>query len=527
MSSLRSRGLVSRPGAIVGALGLLTVTVLAGSQIGVIVVAGAILGFFVGSLMSRVAANWTWLVYGLAAIDLLIPEDDRYTLHGSGKLGFELEPYRVVLTLMIVGWVAALMVDPRVRARKTKFEGPLLLIWFAIIGSEAFNPGRVAAVQSAVTKALILALSLTLFLYVVVSVVRKRETIDRLLQVLVASGCVVALGAVIERETKFNIFNHLHSVLPMFSFNLAAELAGLLRNGHFRALASAGHPIELANEMAMLTPLAAYLAIRGRKLWWMALPILLLANLSSGSRTGIVGLLAVVAVFLRLRPRQTFRCWPALIPVILVLAVLMPGALSGAINAFFPKGGLIAQQSATFANKGQVQDGSRLSRIGPQLTNVFAKHNEFFGEGYGTRIVGRISTGAPGVTLASGQILDDQWLGNLLETGFLGLIGWIWLFTRVVRRLGARALRERDTTDGWLPVALAAAITCYAVSMYLYDAASFMQGTILMYVLLGCASSLLWLPVTKRVGAAETPRLYHVRLPSRAISVPDTVGRGG
>ena len=215
---------------------------------------GPSVAIFSGLAVIRIAAHWSWLVYGLAAADLLIPEDNRYVLHGSGGLGFQLQPYRLIVTIVVIGWIAALMVDPRVRARKTGFDGPLILIWCAIIGSEAFNPGRASPLESTVLKQLILMVSLTLFVYAFVSVIRTRATIERLLAVLVSCGLVVAVAALVERATKYNVFNHLHKFLPMFQFDSTAELLSLLRNGHFRAIASAGHPIELANDMAMLTP---------------------------------------------------------------------------------------------------------------------------------------------------------------------------------------------------------------------------------------------------------------------------------
>ncbi len=505
-SVLRKGGFPPRVTAVWAALALMALCIVAGQLKVAELLAAGVAGYGLAVVVSRILAQWSWLVFGLAGVDLLIPEDDRYTLHGASSAGFELEPWRILMSIMVVGWIAAVMVDPRVRARKTKFDGPLALIGLAIVGSEAFNAARVTSLSSVVIKQLTIVVILMSMLYVLASVIRTRETVERVLCVLVCAGCVEGFGAMVQRTTKFNIFDHMHRILPMFTFNLGAEAGAMLRNGHFRAIASAGHPIELANVMAMLTPIAAYLAIRRGRKWLAAVPFLILGNLSSGSRTGIIGLLVVLVVFLCMRPRQTFKCWPALIPTLAVVQLLMPGALSGTINAFFPKGGLIAQQSQTFAAHGQVQQASRLSRLGPQLHGVFAKHNEFFGEGYGTRVIGRTSTKAQTETEAAqataadnAQILDDQWLANLLETGLVGIAAWVWLFARVIRKLGARARLERDTREGWLPVALAASVACYAVTMFFYDAWGFMQGTIMLWLLLGCASALLWLPpVTAR-----------------------------
>src|SRR6185437_14840867 len=119
MAALRLSQRVSPPVAIVGAVAVLAVPILAGSHTGTAIVTGAVGGYFLGLLVIRIAANWAWLVYGLAAADLLIPEDNRYVLHGSGGLGFQLEPYRLIVTIIVIGWVAAMAVDPRARARKT------------------------------------------------------------------------------------------------------------------------------------------------------------------------------------------------------------------------------------------------------------------------------------------------------------------------------------------------------------------------------------------------------------------------
>lgn len=508
MASVAKGGLPPKVLALGGIAGLMALIIAAGQPKVAELLALALVGYGLGILSVGILARWSWLVYGLAGANLLIPEDNRYTLYGSNSAGFQMAPYRIFITVMLLGWIGALFVDPRVRARKTHFDGPILLIVIATIGSVVFNPTRVFETNSFVIKTTILFISLTAFIYVVASVVRTRETVDRMFKVLVLSGVVVAIAALIERHMHYNIFNHLHRFLPMMTFNSSAELTNLLRNGAFRAISSAGHPIELSNDMAMLTPIAAYLAIRGSKWWWGAVLILLLGNLATGSRTGIIGLLVVLLVFLCMRPREVARCWPALIPLLVMVQLLMPNAISGTINSFFPKGGLIAQQSQTFHAHGQIQQASRLSRIGPQLRDTFARHNEFFGYGNGTAVIGRTCLNCgptQGGEQDNAQILDDQWLGILLTTGLVGFVAWLWFFTRVIRRLAARAKLERGTQEGWLPVALAASIACYAIAMYFYDALGFMQATVMMYLLVGVSAAVLWMNPVRASGGAGRP----------------------
>jgi polysaccharide biosynthesis protein PslJ len=474
------------------ALALLSADILAGAR-DVKAMTAVLLAAVIAVWVLRLARNWTVVVSAAVLTFLLIPSDGRYLLPNS--LPFQLEPYRVVVGLLLVGWTIALLVDPRVRARRTGFEGPLLLIVGAVVGSDLANPGRVAGLSSNVIKSLWLFACYVLFAYLVVSVVRKRSAVERLITVLVSAACVVGLAGLVQRQTGYNLFDHLHALLPGFHFNLAGEVGAEEREGSLRATASAGDPIELSASMAMLMPLAAYLAIsRRQRLWWLAVVAMLLGDFAGGSRTGLVGVVVVLVVFVWLRPRQTLRCWPAVIPLLAIVHVLSPGSLGGVQALFFPKEGLAANQSETFYEATptgpKVVLSSRLSRIGPELSE-FSEYNPLVGQGYGTRITGRA------LVHDNAIVLDDQWLGTLLETGVLGVLGWMWLFARAIRRLGARAKLERDTREGWLAVALAASIATFASSMLFYDALSFDQATQLAFTMLALASVVLALPSSR------------------------------
>jgi O-antigen ligase len=164
------------------------------------------------------------------------------------------------------------------------------------------------------------------------------------------------------------------------------------------------------------------------------------------------------------------------------------------VEEFFPKGGLVHQQSETEVGpKGEIILSSRLSRLGPVL-HEYSLIDPLLGLGYGTRVTGR-------ATIADNAIvLDDEWLDTLLETGLLGVLAWMWLFGRGIRRTGARAKLERDSPEGWLAVAFAASLSAFAVAMFLYDAFGFVQGTFFAFTLVGLAGVLLRLPVTVAAG---------------------------
>lgn len=476
--------------------------------------AAIVLTIVVMMVAGHVASRWSWLVSGLVIVDLLIPSDRRYTL--AGMSAFQLEPYRVFVLLLLVGWIASLLCDPRVKIRRTGFEGPLALILFAIAGSLLLNPSRLNGTVSFVVKSLSLEASFVLIIYLVVSVVRTRAILDWLVKSVVSAGTIEGAVGVIERKTGYNLFNHLHPLLPMFHFNGEGDAAGIIRNGTIRAQAATGISIELGAVMAMLVPFAIYLGVtRGQRRWYAAAMVILAGDFATGSRTGLIAVVVMLIVLLWLRRRETVRCWPALIPVLLVTHFLDPGAIGGLYSNFFPQGGLTAQQSQTFYGPGGVQENaSRLSRWGPEL-HKFAGYNPLFGEGFGTRIVGKTAIGqktvsagdysfdgqqALGNSQDNAEILDDQWLGTLLETGVLGVIGWLWLLCGAIRRLGRRAKLERGTPEGWLPVAMAASLAGFVASMWFYDAFSFTQGVFLVHLLIGFTAVLLHLPVTQPQG---------------------------
>jgi hypothetical protein len=97
------------------------------------------------------------------------------------------------------------------------------------------------------------------------------------------------------------------------------------------------------------------------------------------------------------------------------------------------------------------------------------------GYGYGTRV----TTGKD----SNACVLDNQWLGTLLDVGYVGALAWLWLFLAVLRRLG-RAARLDGSKNGWLLVAVTESTTAYAVGMATFDALGFTQVTLLFFLVL-------------------------------------------
>ena len=191
-----------------------------------------------------------------------------------------------------------------------------------------------------------------------------------------------AFFAVVERRTHYNVFDHLHAVLPFLQFE--GPLAYLMLGGNLRVFGPSQQPIALGAALILILPFAVYFARRSGRRWWIAALLILLGAFASGSRTAIVMLVAEVIVFLLLKPNETKKLWPALIPALAVVHFALPGTIGGLKEAFFPKGGLIAQQSRFEADYDPLLAGGRIRLIKPMLSEASGK--PFFGEGYGTRI---------------------------------------------------------------------------------------------------------------------------------------------
>lgn len=484
---------------LVAAVALLGLTVFTSdklSTVGPLLAVGVVLIVWHQTLF-----RWRSLMVLILLVILYIPIK-RYSLPAS--LPINLEPYRLIVFFVAVGWITSLLIDPRVRFRKTPIDGPLILFAFVALISDIFNRTRVNSVQSEVVKKLLFFLSFFIVFYLTVSVVKRARDIDFVLRVLVGGGAVLGFLAIIERNTGFDVFNHLQSVFPFLHLDQLNVPRLPPRGGRLRVYASAQHPIALGAALTMLVPFAIYLTRRCGKRWWVAAALLTLGSMTTGSRTSVTMFIAIGFIYLLLRPAVVRRFWPALIPALLAIHFAAPGALGTVRQSFFPKGGIIAQQQNAAVGHG------RLATLGPALRTEFDP-NPLVGEGFGTRV----STALPTVP-KNGPILDDQWLGILLETGVAGALALLWVFVRFCRRLWPHA-RDDDSPWGWLMIAGIASVASFAVSMFFYDAFSFIQVTFMLFIVMGLSASALMAPDYVR---AEQPSPRAARAASPPLGGP-------
>lgn len=424
---------------------------------------------------------WRTMISLILAVIVLIPMK-RYSLLG-GTLPFQIEPYRVLIAAVAIGWAGSLLVDPAARIRRTMIDVPLFMVATSLIVSDFVNWGRVSglSVTGEVIKKLTFFVSYVVLVYLISSTITRRREVDQLIKVLVATGTFVAIAGLYESRTGYNLFNHIHEFFPPLRLDPTTipQTSADDRGGRLRIFASSEHPIALSAMFAMMIPLGIYLAQRtGNRRWWACTAMLGIGVLATVSRTGILMLVTLLIVYAILKPAATRRALPMLLPLIIVAHAAVPGAIGSLKSAFFPPGGVVAEQQW---GAGQNSSG-RLADLGPSLQEW--KRSPLLGDGYGTRIT---DIDDPRV---NALILDDQWLGSLLETGLFGVVAVGWLLARSVRRLGRFAKRE-DSAHGWLLAGLAASISAYGVGMFTFDAFNFYQVTLLLFVLLALGAAAL------------------------------------
>ena len=111
--------------------------------------------------------------------------------------------------------------------------------------------------------------SLTYFLSFLAAYLLVCSTLDSLpgvelvVRALVLGAAAIAIAAVYESRTHYDVFDHLHKWFAFFEPTRAIKESAR-RGGRLRVRASAQHPIALGVALTMAMPLAAYLATRAR-----------------------------------------------------------------------------------------------------------------------------------------------------------------------------------------------------------------------------------------------------------------------
>jgi hypothetical protein len=258
---------VVRPGslpvvALVAAGGIaLSVGIAVGGN-AVVFGAGA---FFVATLLSlgqtKVALlTWPNALLVLIAVIWLVPIK-LYRL--PVNLPFHLELYRVLILLLVGGFVVSSLTSKRSLEAFTASR-PLFVLTATVLAAQIVNSSAIdePGNEWQSVKSLSLFLSFIVVFLLFASTLDSFREIERIVAALVLGGVVVAVAALYEGYTFYNVFDHLSEWIPGFVRNEREILE--LRAGRLRVHASAQHPIAFGAALMMVLPFAVYLASRAQ-----------------------------------------------------------------------------------------------------------------------------------------------------------------------------------------------------------------------------------------------------------------------
>jgi hypothetical protein len=402
---------------------------------------------------------WVFALF-LASIFLLPIDATQLKVH----LPFSSEADRFFAAGVIAVWAIGLVVGKRSGRLRLRPRGwaTAMIVFFAIaIISIVFNFDRITNLGEWATAEKRLALLVTLVgLFAVFSVSLRVTELRAFAVLIVVLASITALGTIYEEKAHDNLFYSTASALlsPIAEVEPAPTEAGPDPSAPGRPMISGPtrHALSVASLLGMAVPFAIVFAAGSadlrRKIFWGLLACLIVAGaLITQRRSGlIVPAVAIISLF-AIRPRKFLP----LIPVALIVMVAV----------FAAKGGSISVVSQLISGENKASDEGRTSDYEAVVPDLLT--HPAIGRGYGTLDSQKVDTY---------RIFDNEYLGELYQTGLLGLLAFIALILTPVVIAVRYAARKDNPLRG--PPALAAAAGCLAfgVASALYDILTFPQA---------------------------------------------------
>ncbi|MCX2750277.1 O-antigen ligase family protein [Arthrobacter sp. MI7-26] len=256
---------------------------------------------------------------------------------------------------------------------------------------------------------------------VIGEVIRTLSDAMVLIRALLAGAFFCCLVAVIQFVFRINPMDWFQYVMPGFTYN-GGDTPFQSRGALLRVAGSTFHSIELAVVSAMLLPLSIWRLIYDKRGWigykLLGTILLIFAIASTVSRSGVLGLVVGIAVFIPFLP-ATPRIWAL---------VASPIALAG---LFVSVPGLMSTLTGTITSSGTDPSISTRTNNYPRV-EAMVMHRPILGAGPGNYVADTAI-----------HILDNEYLNAAVTLGLVGLIAMIiYLFVPgVTSILAARASR--------------------------------------------------------------------------------------
>jgi hypothetical protein len=420
----------------------------------------------------RVADDWPnttralpWLLAGFAVMLYLVPFD---AIDLPVALPVDAKLDRFVLAGIAAIWIGGVAVGATRGTQRRAGLIDVAVLGFVIVAvlSVALNLGTVANIDLTElgVKRLALLLAYVTFFYMVVTIMRPSE-VNAFAALIVGLACVTAIGTIWEYRTDSNIFYTVAKMLP------AVDVADPLSDPDFgrqNVIGPTGHGLALTTLLALALPFAVTGLWRAPDVWrkllfGCAAAILIAGAFATLRKSSLVVPGVALLVLLAQYPRGILRLIPLALAVVTVSQVAAPGAIARTKAQF--TGGFASANTT----QGRTDD---YTAIMPDVLSYPA-----LGRGYGT------------YDPDSFRILDNDYLGLLVEVGVVGVLAYVamWLIAA-----GVAYRASRHAPPELQPAALAVVAGCVAfgVSTALYDVLSYPHATYLFFLLAGMAAVL-------------------------------------
>lgn len=314
--------------------------------------------------------------------------------------------------------------------------------------------------------------------------------VEAVLRRLVAAGGIVATVGIAQFVTGLALVDTIQ--IPGLSPNNIVT-SFFDRGGFTRTSGTSTHPIEFGVLLAMLLPIALHFALtdtnRSRLLRWLPVVAMAVAVPTTISRSSIiavsVALLIVIPTWSVLQRRISYG---VIATGLVAIYVTVPGML-GALTQLFT---------------GISGDGSARSRTDSYaLAFDFIERSPLFGRGFST-------------FLPQYRILDNQYLGLLIEVGIVGILALLALFFAAFSSAIWVRRRTTDATTRSLAQALIAMVAAGILSFATFDAFGFPQVASLVFLGIGCIGALLNTQWQQTDHSGLSP---HQRMPGNSLVV--------
>lgn len=404
----------------------------------------------------------------------------------------------IIALLLLAVWVCSVLFG-LTNPLENRHPGRMgfVLLWVGTCASYAamysgYTGGSESPARAAADRWLILLLASAGIILVTAEAVRTLNAAMALTRALLAGAAFCCLVAVVQFFFRVDPMQWLQMAMPGFTNN-GGNTAFQIRGAMMRVSGSTFHSIELAVICSMLLPLSIWRSlydVKGRK-WvhWTITALLVFAIASTVSRSGILGLLAGMAVFIPFLPRMARRWAFIAAPAIVAALFLGVPGLVGTLTASLTAGD---------------NDPSITTRTNnyPRVA-AMVEERPFFGVG-------------PGNYMPSNaiHILDNQYLNATVTIGLVGLVGLIAYLTLpgLSTLLAARA--SRIPALRCLAGAVAAAGVVAAVCSFTFDSMSFPVFALTYPFIVGLAGGA-WNMVRREIQLKEPGEAPHREPPER------------